>query len=86
MSTAGVQACVGQRGDGGVLAVGDGPADGEFAVHVAVPQCSDVGEERLGCAGAVGADQDRVAVAILVRDLRQRCIEQRDVVGGGVVG
>ena len=40
--------------------------------HAAVSQCSDVGEERLGCAGAVGADQDRVAVPMLVGDLRQR--------------
>jgi hypothetical protein len=38
----------------------------------------------LGRTGAVGADQDRRAMAILVGDLRQRLIGHLDVVGGGV--
>jgi hypothetical protein len=41
-------------------------------------------EERSRRAAAVGADQGRIAVPELVRDLREGLVEQRDVVCGGV--
>jgi hypothetical protein len=43
-----------------------------------------VGQQRLRRAGAVEADQHRVAVPELIRDLRQRGIEHRDQIRGGV--
>ena len=45
---------------------------------------ADVGEERLGAPGAVGADQDRMPVPIGVGNLGERGVEDGDVVGGGV--
>ena len=47
-------------------------------------QAADVREELVGAARGVGADQDRGAVAVLVGHLRQRRVEDGDVVGGGV--
>lgn len=41
-------------------------------------------QERLRSSGTVRADEDRCAVAVGVRDLGQRMVEDGDVVGGGV--
>jgi hypothetical protein len=43
--------------------------------HACVSQAADVGQERLRGAGCIGAHQYRAAVAVFVRDLRQRQIE-----------
>jgi hypothetical protein len=63
---------------------GDGPADGELAGHTSVTLAADGGQERLGAAGAVGADQDRLAVPVGIRHLGQSRVEDGDVVGGSV--
>jgi len=60
------------------------PADAEFAVHALIAQAVQVREQRLGCAGAVETDQDRVAVPVLGRDLGQGGVDDRDVIDGGV--
>jgi hypothetical protein len=75
---------LGQGGDRGVLALGQRPADREFSMHALCAQAADVGRQRLRGAGAGEADQYWIAVPVLVGDLRQRGIEHRDVVGGGV--
>ena len=75
---------LGDRGDRRPFPLGDCPADGEFAAHRGVTQRADVGEELPGATGAIGADQDRGAVTILIGQLRQRGIEDGDVVGCGV--
>ncbi len=49
-----------------------------------MPQGSQVGQERLGAARAVGADEDRGAVAVGVGNLGEGLFEEGDVVGGGV--
>ena len=67
-----VQARAGSRLMAVAFPVGDRPADGELGRHALLAQAADVGEERLRAAGAVGADQDRDAVPVRVRDLRQR--------------
>ena len=45
---------------------------------------SDVGEELPGAAGAIGPDQDRGAMPMLIGDLGQGGVEHGDVIGGGV--
>jgi hypothetical protein len=61
-----------------------GPADEELAVDALLAQRADVGEECLGAARAVGADQDRVPVPVVIRQLGQGGVEHRDVVGRGI--
>ena len=45
---------------------------------------SDVGEERFGAPGAIGADQDRMSVAVGVGNLGECGVQDDDVIGGGV--
>ena len=52
--------------------------------HAVLAQAADVAQEGVAGAGRVAADQDVVAVAVGVGDLRQRQVEHGDVVGGGV--
>jgi hypothetical protein len=55
--------------------VGQGKPDRELDGQAALfPEDAQMRQPRLGGAGAVGANQDRRAVAILVGDLRQRLI------------
>jgi hypothetical protein len=63
---------------------GDRHADREAGGHALGAQAADVGQQSVGAAGRVGAYQDVAAVAVRVRDLRQRVIQYFDVVGGGV--
>ena len=63
---------------------GDGHADGETGVDAVLAQGADVGKESLGAAGRVRPDQDRGAVSVGVRDLRERGVQDGDVVGGRV--
>ena len=64
--------------------LGDRPANRERAAHTVFAQPADMAQERLGAARAIGADQQRCAVAVRVGDLRQRLIQHGDVIGGGV--
>ncbi len=80
----GVPDLVGQGADGLSDLGGDGVADRERGLDPALSQSSQVGEEGLGAARAVGADEDRGPVAMRVRDLGKGLVEDRDVIGGGV--
>jgi hypothetical protein len=62
----------------------DGPADGERAVDALLAQRADVGEERLGAARAVGPDQARMPMPVVIRQLGQGGVEHLDVIGRGV--
>jgi hypothetical protein len=72
------------RGDRHPFALGDRPPDREPAVHRAVAQRADVGEELSGAARGVGADEDVGAVTVLVRQLLEGLVEDGDVIGGGI--
>lgn len=52
-----------------LFTLGQRPTDRELGMHALLAQAADVREQRLGRPGAIGADQDRVAVPVLVRDL-----------------
>ena len=73
-----------QRVDRGLDRVGHREPDRELGPHTMLAQRPDMGEEVLGAARAVGADQDRAAVPVGIRDLRERIVQDRDVVGRGV--
>jgi hypothetical protein len=75
---------LGQRQDRRLHGGGHGEPDGEPQVHPAVAVRPQVRQPGPGGAGAVGADEDRGAVPVFVRDLREREVGDRDVVGGGV--
>jgi hypothetical protein len=74
----------GKCANGSADLFGDGVSDRERGPDSALPQPSQVGQEGLGTARAVGADEDRGAVAVGVGDLGEGLVEDGDVVGGGV--
>lgn len=53
-------------------------------MNSSLPYVADVGEEGFRGSGTVGADQDVGAVSVSVGGLRERSVEHRDVIGGGV--
>src|SRR4051812_48258992 len=53
-------------GDRSSFLVADRPADRELAAHRSVAQATEVGEELPGAAGAVGPDQDRGAMSMVI--------------------
>jgi len=73
-----------QRVDGGAFSVGDRPAHAELCQYGLGAQAADVGQERLGAARPVRADEHRNAVPVRIRHLRQRLVQDADVVSGGV--
>jgi hypothetical protein len=75
---------LGDRRDRNPFAVSDRPPDREPAVHRAVAERADMGEEPFGAARGVGTDQDLGAVTVLVRQLREGLVQDGDVIGGGV--
>jgi len=80
----GVPDLLGQGPDGFAELGGDGVSDGEGGLDAALSQSAQVGKEGLGAARAVGADEDRGAVAVGVGDLGEGGVDDGDVVGGGV--
>ena len=74
----------GQLVEGGPFPVGDRPANRELGGDGLIAQAADVGQERFRAAGSVRPDQDRDAVAVDIGDLRQRRVQDGDVIGGGV--
>src|SRR5205814_7936170 len=63
---------------------GDRDPDGEAGVDPVLTEAADVGQEALGASGRVRPYQDRGAVPVSVRDLREGLIEDGDVVGCGI--
>lgn len=69
---------VGQDTDSVADGLGDGVSDRDVGMNSSFAQVADVGEERLGTSGAVGADEDAGAVAVGVGDLGE-CGREFDV-------
>ena len=75
---------VGQGPDRAPDRFGDGVSDGEEGLDALSPQISQVGQERFGASGAVGADEDVGAVAMGIGDLGEGGVQDGDVVARGI--
>jgi hypothetical protein len=64
--------------------LGQGEPDREPYVHALAAQPTHVPEPCFRRPGTVSADQDRGAIAVFIRDLRDGQVGDRDVIGGGV--
>jgi hypothetical protein len=75
----------GQIGDRVMDCLRHGETDREAQVQAAgVAQAAEMSQLCLGGAGAVNADQDRLAVPVRLGDLGDRLVDDLDVVGRGV--